>query len=228
MPISERFQRNYDVDFVICIDKTVSMESKKEAILLNIKKLMEKTVATMKQTNRTISELRAKVIAFGDYATDELPMQISKFFTFPEETDSFKQYLSDMKFDGGGDPQENAIEALAHAIKSDWNQKSQYRRQIILLFTDEGALELGERTDFSKDDEPITMPKNFDELAEWWEQMDYRAHRLVLFVPKDCYQFERILLEWNYVWACPWDGDNPLDDTDAQAISEFLVSNCGS
>ena len=103
---------------------------------------------------------------------------------------------------GGGDDPEDGYEALAYAIKSDWNMESPKKRHVIVLWSDDAAHELG----FGKAARcyPKGMARDFAQLSEWWGTeyapgfMDESAKRLLLFTPgKD--SWVRIRNNWNNV-----------------------------
>lgn len=57
----------------------------------------------------------------------------------PNEKMDLKEYLNEIYADGGGDDPESGLEALAMAMKSDFVQKGEKKRHIIILFTDAAA-----------------------------------------------------------------------------------------
>ena len=71
---------------------------------------------------------------------------------------------------GGGDDPEDGLEALAYAIRSKWNTEGLKKRQLIVVWSDAPAHELG----FGKSAEnyPKKMAKDFNELTQWWGDKD--------------------------------------------------------
>ena len=194
--MTNRKPLTYHVDIVMCIDKTGSMSRLIDEVKSKAISFCQMFVDAMEEADKAVEQLRIKVIAFGDYDYDERPMAISGFFTLPDQNEEFEKFVNSISAEGGGDEYENALEALAHAIKSDWNTQGRLKRHIILLFTDTSALELGQRIDFSKDDEQIIMPSDLDELGDWWEAMDKRSKRMCIFAP-NAYPWDDFSTSWN-------------------------------
>lgn len=111
----------------------------------------------------------------------------SKFFTLSDdssdESREFASFVSGITATGGGDAPENALEALAIAMNSDWVRTGSVRRHVIHLYTDAPALALGARKESAN--YPADMPADLAELREWWEgqTMEKRAKRLQIFAP---------------------------------------------
>ena len=175
----------YNIDLVMCIDGTGSMSPYIEEVKRNALSYRKKLVEQMERNDRNLAALRIKVIVFRDYAVDKNPMVISPFFTLSDdqndESAMFNAFVQNIEATGGGDSPENALEALAYAIKSDWSHPEGRYRQVIQLFTDAPALPLKERA-FSKK-YPNDLPADFDELTELWHSMSPRAKRLYIFAP---------------------------------------------
>lgn len=189
-------QLKYDVDIVMCIDATGSMRPildlvKKQALNLygDIKKKMEVGLETPKY----IDQMRVRVIVFRDYLADgENAMLTSDFFNLPEQAEDFSALLDEVEPFGGGDAPEDGLEALAYAMRSKWNTNTNNkRRQIIVVWTDDGTHELG----FGRKapNYPTKMPDSFAQLTEWWGYgqypgiMDNNAKRLLIYAPAKDY-----------------------------------------
>ena len=181
------FGKKYNVDFVMCIDVTGSMSPIIDEVKKTALTLPSTFLATMDEYGRHVDSLRIKVIAFGDYEYDENPMAESEFFT-ADQAGEFETYVNNLVPSGGGDIPENALEALALAFKSDWDESA--FRHVTLLFTDAPALPLGERAECPK--YPTGMPATLDELMDWYQnpadqeielKLKRQATRLVLFSP---------------------------------------------
>ena len=186
MPIG---QFSYNVDLVMIIDVTGSMgpiiNKVKETALTLPRDFLNK----MDEMGKHAEQVRFKVITFGDYKYDTAPMTESRFFE-SDEASEFENYVNNIRLEGGGDLPENALEALAYAIKSDWVTDGTMKRHIIALFTDAPALPLGARADCPE--YPTDLPKSFPELLDWYSgladptlglKIQYRAKRLILFAP---------------------------------------------
>lgn len=184
MPIEQIFNNNFDlgIDIVMCIDATGSMQWVVDGIKENALSFYRKLVAKAEENGSAVAKVRVKIIVFRDYAFDAEPMMESRFFTMDEDFDELYAFLGGIKARGGGDLPENALEALALAVKSDWSRECRRRRHAIIMWTDAPALALGERS--GEELYPSDMPKDMGELEELWkEMMDKRAKRLIVFAP---------------------------------------------
>ena len=183
----------YDVDIVMCIDGTGSMSPIIGEVKENAMSLHEKFEEAMCLAGKDPAGARIKVIVFGDYMADAEPMTESPFFELPDQNDEFRAFVQNITAKGGGDIPENAFEAIATAMKSDWApaQSGKKRRQVIVVFSDAPALPLGERAGCPN--YPSDIPHTMPELSAWWEgttqefggNYDKVAGRLVAFVPND-------------------------------------------
>ena len=177
------------IDIVMCIDATAGMSPCLDELKAKARTFPRRIVEHMEENDWKVTQLRIKLIAFRDYACDEEPMVESAFFTLPEQQDVFESCLNRIEATGGGDCPENALEALALALKSDWTTGGDKRRHIVMLFTDAPALPLGARADCPY--YPSGMPKDLPDLSAWWEGTDPtfegtfqpRNGRLIAFVP---------------------------------------------
>lgn len=209
------------VDIVFCIDVTASM-----APIINTVKnltldLYDDLIANMREkNNRIVKQLRVKVIAFRDYYCDgPYAMEESKFFTLPEQKNEFRKFVSSLEAKGGGDEPENALEAMALAMKSDWvkvtNPNNEKARNVVVIFTDASAHPLEKSADGVSEYYPSDMLKNYNELYEAWcgqgscmdnsqsYTMDKMAERLVIFAPEDAYPWSEMSEEIDYAAVVP-------------------------
>lgn len=214
-------------DFVICIDATASMAPYLDEVKANALSILQKYVEGVEEADYTLEQLRIKVIAFRDYKYDEEPMVESAFFTLPEERDAFESCLNGIEAKGGAGGAENALEALALALRSDWTTGGYRRRHIVLLFTDTGALPLGARADCPG--YPGGMPKDLAQLGSWWYGTDPtlegtyqpRAGRMVAVVPNAEPWTE--LQAWCRYWPCFTKAGMDLSDEDMECLIDLLV-----
>ncbi len=184
-----RLRREYYVDIVMCIDATGSMAPIIEEVKNNAMSFYQKFIDAMEKNDKEVAQLRVKVIAFRDYGIDEVPMMESAFFKLPEGNAQFAAFVNGIEAKGGGDEPENALEAIALALKSDWTTGGDMRRHVILVFSDAPALDLGERAGYAL--YPSGMPADLAQLQKWWEGTDQtfsstyqkKAGRMVAFVP---------------------------------------------
>ena len=134
---------DYNVDIVMCIDVTGSMDSIISEVKANALSFYQKFVDEMNNKEKSVQQLRIKVIAFRDYGVDSEPMIESKFFVLDEEKDAFYDFVNGLEAIGGGNIPENSLEALALAMNSDWVRTGSVRRHVIVMYTDAPAIPLG-------------------------------------------------------------------------------------
>ena len=220
----------YCVDIVMCIDKTGSMAPIIDEVKSNALSFYQRFVDAMDENDKEVEQLRIKVIAFGDYKADKgAAMEESKFFVLPDETDDFKAFVNGITAGGGGDEEEDALEAIALALKSDWTTEGAKRRHAVLVFSDAPAHELGKNQDISQ--YPVGMPKDIKELAAWWEGTDQtlsstyqpKAGRLVAFVP-NAYPWTE-MQAWNRYWPAFSPAGTGLADVDIQSAIDLMVGS---
>ncbi|MBE6609625.1 MAG: VWA domain-containing protein [Ruminococcaceae bacterium] len=223
-------QGNYDVDIVMCIDGTGSMGPIIEEVKSNAMSMHEKFEEAMCLAGKDPAGARIKVIVFGDYKSDPEPMQESPFFALPDQNDEFRAFVQGIRATGGGDIPENAFEAIATAMKSDWTPAKPgiKRRQAIVVFSDAPALPLGERADCGN--YPTDIPKTMPELSAWWEgttqsfggSYDPKAGRLVAFVPND--ETWTQLESWNR-FTPAYTAGKGCSELDMQTILDTIVGS---
>lgn len=219
---------SYHVDIVLCIDATGSMSPIIDKVKENALKFYDDLSVQMRQKSKHIDKLRVKVIAFRDYYVDgDMAMQISPFFTLPEEKADFQTFVSRIQADGGGDEPENGLEALALAIQSDWSKEGDKRRQIIVLWTDASTHPLELKADSKPQNYPIAqIPKNFDELTDLWDgqTMNRAAKRLILYSP-DAYAWTDIANHWENTIQYPSKAGEGLSEIDYQTILDAIANS---
>ena len=183
---------NYNIDIVMCIDGTGSMSPIIDEVKKNALNFYPNLEGAMTDAKKATGTVRMKCIVFRDYQCDEEPMRESPFFVLPDQAEELQTFVNSITANGGGDIPENALEAIATALKSDWTTEGgENRRHVIVVFTDAPALSLGERADCPN--YPTDLPKSLEELQAWWEgtseefsgtyQRD--AGRLIVFAPDD-------------------------------------------
>ena len=224
---------DYYVDIVMCIDATGSMSPILGEVKNNALSFYQKFIDSMEENDKDVAQLRIKVIAFRDYIGNKFePMVESEFFELPNQNEEFKNFVSGIKArGGGGDGPENALEAIALALRSKWTTLGTKRRHVVLVFSDAAALELGKRADCPG--YPTDLPKTLAELGSWWEGTDQslssayqpKAGRLVAFVPKVKPWTE--LQTWNRYWPAFSPAGTGLDNVDIQAAIDLLVGSIG-
>lgn len=222
---------DYDVDLVLCIDATGSMKPVFEMVKENALRLSDDIQSEATQNGKVISNLRISVILFRDYLADGVhAMEMTDFFKMPQDKSKFKTLMDQVVADGGGDEPEDALEALAYAIKSDWApaRPGTKRRQIIAVWTDASTHELGFGREAALYDPKL--PKDFGELTRWWGDHDrsnealvhYESKRLALFAPDTGY-WKKIHDNWDHVIHYPSIAGQGLDEFGYQEIIHLLV-----
>ena len=235
--MGDNYRAGYDVDIVMVMDATGSMGGLLDIVKKNAMNFYDDLMKVMNSKGKHISELRVRVIAFRDYAEyqNEIrdgkklnePMLLSQFFSLPTQSEEFKRIVSGIKAEGGGDRPEDGLEALAYAIKSEWNLSSQKHRHVIVVWSDDATHELGFGR--SADCYPKKMPNDFDELTEWWGDkqnpglMDYRSKRLLIFAPDKKY-WSTISDSWDNVIHFPSEAGKGLQDVDYETILNAIAN----
>lgn len=202
------YRISYTIDIVFCIDCTSSMKNVLDMVKENALKFYQDIIDSMAKSGKCVSCFRAKVVAFRDYIADkESAMMISDFFKLPDQKDEFECYIRSLNAYGGGeDEPEDGLEALAYAIRSDWNMEGMKRKQIIVVWTDAPTHSLGHG--MCAPGYPKNMARNMMELRYWWGGksnegfVDQRAKRLLLFTPDEP-GWSDISNEWDNVIHFP-------------------------
>ncbi len=219
----------YYVDVVLCIDATGSMSPIITEVKNNAMSLCDKFHEAMEENNKEVTELRVKVIAFRDFEDAE-PIKESEFFVLPDQNAAFQAFVNGIEAIGGGDIPENALEAIAVAMKSDWTTKGgKKRRHAIMLFSDAPALPLGTRSGSAN--YPAGMPADLTQLGAWWEGTDQsfsgtyspNAGRLVAFVPNA--EPWTDIQAWNRYWPAFSPAGTGLEDLDIQSAIDLMVGS---
>ncbi len=184
------YRITYNVDMVFCIDATGSMGGAIDMVKNNALHFYNDIVNAMAAKQKTIDELRVKVVAFRDYVADgEEAMLATDFFSLPAQAADFERCVRSIEAFGGGDDPEDGLEALAYAIKSDWNTGGTKRRQVIVVWTDANTHPIG--YGINQPNYPQGMARDFSELTAWWGDaqnpgvIEQKAKRLVLFAPEE-------------------------------------------
>lgn len=189
----------YNVDIVLCIDATGSMSGIIEKVKASALKFNDDLAQAMHEKDKSIDNLRVKVIPYRDYYEDgDQAMSESPFYALPEEKGQFASFVNGLKAVGGGDEPENGLEALALAIKSNWTKEGDKKRQVVVIWTDASAHPLEKNSGSKPSNYPSSMPANFNELTDLWEgqgPMNPSAKRLIVYSP-DAYPWTDITTHW--------------------------------
>ena len=222
--MGSNYKIRYNVDMAFCIDVTGSMDNIIEIVQNNALNLYQDVKNCMEEKGKHVDTLRVRIIAYRDYLADGTDaMQVTNFFTLPQEADSLRKCVGSLVAKGGGDDPEDGFEALGYAIKSKWNKDPGKRRHVIVLWTDDDAHDLGHGR--SSEYYPKGMAADFAELTDWWGYaaepglMDQEAKRLILFAPNvEGWKKVSGKGNWDKVLHYPSDAGNGLRDVDYNKI----------
>lgn len=230
------YKMTYNVDLVFCIDATGSMDRLIDTVKQNALNFYDDLMQTMTAKNKVIQQIRVRVIAFRDYIADgDEAMMMSDFFNLPEQAPDLKECLECIDASGGGDIPEDGLEALAYAMRSDWDMTGIKKRHVIALWTDAPAHPIG----FGKASSayPEGMAQSFEELTTWWGDMqhggymDPHAKRLVMFAPefedkkgKTPSVWRRISNEWDQTIHSPVDIEKGLINVGYETILNEIAN----
>ena len=220
---------SYNVDVCLCIDKTGSMGPIINTVKQNALNLYRDVLDSLEKKGKHVSQFRIRVIWFGDYIADPVPILVSDFLKMPEDLAKYEEFVKSIRPDGGGDAPEDGLEALAYAMRSDWVKTGWRKRHIIALFTDAPAHELG----FGRKSPSYPkhgMPEDFAQLSEMWGnkafpgEMDNSAKRLLLFAPDTTF-WDRISEGWNNVVLSPAEEATGLENVAYQYMINTIVNS---
>lgn len=229
----------YHVDIVFCIDCTESMDNILDIVKGRALHFYEDVQEMMASKNREISQLRLRVVAFRDYlayarerasgAHSNQPMLVTDFFRLPDEAGKFEISVKSLQPVGGGDDPEDGLEALAYAIRSDWDLQGHKSRHVIVLWTDAEPHLLG--TGRAAPGYPKGMANDLGELTQWWGdgQMegympDQDAKRLILYAP-DAGAWSYISENWDQVIHYPSEAGKGLREYDYKHILACIAQS---
>ncbi|MCQ2466700.1 MAG: VWA domain-containing protein [Clostridia bacterium] len=224
---------SYDccADIVFVVDASAKMKPIIDDVKDKIPAICENILNYMDQMGKPVPEPRVKIIAFRNYRYDgQDAMFESKFFDWSKERTEFLECLNGIEARHGGYYDSSAYEALALAMRSDWNEAGRVRRHVIILITDSPASPLGDPQIMSNPYYPQNMPKNLEQLERMWNGEDQeelpgmsvnRGGRLFILAP---YVPSWSALEgWEQIWNIYSHAGADLNEFDFDTISELLV-----
>ena len=99
---------DYNVDLVMCIDGTGSMGHIIKEVKENALTFYKKFTIAMEEVDKSVQQLRVKIILFRDIGVDSDSMVESKFFVLGEdgEDEEFHRFVDSIEAVGGGDQKE--------------------------------------------------------------------------------------------------------------------------
>ena len=216
----------YAVDLVLCIDKTGSMSPVIAKVKENALRLHNDLKIKLNEKHKSVSQLRIRVIAFGDiYADKDRWLLSSEFLKLPDEASAFKSFVARIEPEGGGDEPENGLEALALAIKSSWTDAGHRRRHVVVVWTDASAHTLEKRAD-SDTELAEGLPRNVDELKDLWDgqAIGQTGKRLVVFAP-EAYPWSDLRMHWDQVWLLPTRAGEGMKEHEYDEILHVLAES---
>lgn len=219
------YKVSYNVDIVFVIDSTGSMGHTVDMVKNNALSFHGQLMESMEKKQKKVDKLRVKIVSFRDYLADRDPMLVTDFFDLPGETEDLRVVTNSITADGGGDEPEDSLEALAYAIRSDWDTSCMKSRHIIVLYTDASSHPLG----FGRDSSlyPANMAKDMSELTDWWDNPDYikqSAKRLLLFAP-DTPDWNYISDNWENVIHYPSQAGEGLSEMEFNEILSVIANS---
>ena len=188
--MSEQKHFGYAVDVVICIDGSERMSPNMETVKKNVIDFYDSLEKRSQIEEKIIVEFRTKVIVYRDFKNDDEPMLQTEFFVLPDQNDEFSRFVNSIEAKGGG-ASENALEAIACAVRSEWTTKGTRNAHYIVVFSNSPFLQYGICRDCRS--YPTDLPEKFSEIGAVWTGSDkenagtfsHKDSRLFLFVPKD-------------------------------------------
>jgi hypothetical protein len=215
---------SYAVDIVFCVDVTGSMTPILDQVKANALRFYGDVQSNLTAKDKAIDELRVRVVAFRDIAADgEAALQESPFFELPAEETGFSGFVNSLVAEGGGDPPESGLEAVALAMTSPWTTRGDRRRQVIVVWTDAPAHSL----DASAVPPALAgrVPADFSALTDMWEDpqgpLGSSSKRLILFAP-DGPGWTDVSAVWENVVHHPSQAGSGLSDIDYGTIIDSI------
>jgi hypothetical protein len=215
---------SYAVDIVFCVDVTGSMTPILDQVKANALRFYSDVQSNLTAKGKAIDELRVRVVAFRDIVADgEAALQESPFFELPAEETGFSGFVNGLVAEGGGDPPESGLEAVALAMTSPWTTRGDRRRQVIVVWTDQPAHPL----DASALPPAFAgrVPADFSALTDLWEDpqgpLGSSSKRLILFAP-DGPGWSDISGVWENVVHHPSQAGGGLSDVDYGTIIDSI------
>ena len=196
----------YHVDIVFCIDCTGSMSPVIDLVKEKVRKIPDDLKVAMSKKGQHQRRIRVRVIAFRNFAWDSDCLEASEFFVIdpPIDLTNFELFVDGLSAaGGGGDEPESGLEALAVALGSDWTDKGDKQRHLVVVFTDASAHRLEDRVGAVPAAFSGLVPNSLDDLTDMWEggigvNLNKDARQMFVFGP-DTYPWNTISDAWSDV-----------------------------
>ncbi len=206
-------EQSMNLDMALAIDCSGDMTKFLEGLKRRINTLCDELTAQLQKKRYRINRLRVKVIAFRDYyyadaSSSHPPMQISPFFELPAQNEELTEFVRSLEACGGGDIEENGLEALHYAFCSEWDTRrdAMKNRQLIALFTNAAAHPLNDCRRYDAQYPEEQMPSSLWALYEEYiseQRCPARERRLLLIAPQYAYPWDQISAEWEMTMLSP-------------------------
>lgn len=244
--LGETIQKTTKTNMDVClvIDATESMSP----IINKVKRMAldfyDEVKEGMKLYHKELNQTRVKVIVFRDYYCDgPYAMEESDFYYLPDEKEAFSEFINKIEAKGGGDAPENALEAIALAMKTNWVKKDEVkgesRRHAVIVFTDAPAHPLEKAVGLDIPNYPKEMLHSYRELVEAWNacqgtcvenetsifNMDPQARRLILYAP-DAEPWSDINTDFENSYLTTVRADEGVNEIDEEVIIRLLCKSC--
>lgn len=179
------------IELCFCVDTTglgfVLKSDTAEIMAGVIKKLVQDSGEEL--------DFRVRFLSFRDYETEKTQaMTMTPFFDPYTEGKEMAEAFQALPVGGGGDLDENGLEALYIAMKGPWGDEDYQRpMRVIILITDANAVELLKRKGCEGYPEDMV---DFDGLVKYWNE-DTHSRRLILLAPSNTY-YEQLAEQCKY------------------------------
>ncbi len=214
----------YNADIVFCIDVSGSMKLF-SSLTRELSRFYEAYFHACEKYGKNINELRVRIIKFKDiYYDGKDSIRTTDFFLIPEEKHLLSKELENIVFEGGGEFEENGLEALDLAMNSDWNFSGNRRRHIIVLWTDSGAHTLEKSKKYKPKHYPLNVANSLGELTDRWDEFHDNAKRLILFAPSHS-PWEEIGASWENTIFYPSKAGDGLTEVEFDEIISCLINS---
>ena len=221
----------FHVDIVFCIDCTGSMGPVIDLVKEKVRKFPIDLKDALATKEKQVHELRIRVVAFRDLESDSDALEVSEFFMVEPSTDSanFESFVSRLGASGGGDEPESGLEALAIAMGSDWTDKGDRQRHLIVMFTDASAHKLESRIGEIPSQFTDVVPADINGLTDNWDggqatKLKKAARRLIIFGP-DAYPWNQISDAWGQTVYLPSQAGKGLEDVEYSTILDTVANS---
>ena len=217
------------LDFVFCIDASANMAPILDKVKQAVISLSREIVEEWKDWSSDYpAQIRYKVITFRDCRFDAEPLVESPFFSIPDHSQAFSDYIHSIEAKGVDYKSSSALDAIALALKSDWAVSGCFRRHDIIVFSNSFTLPICPRS--TKAPYPEHMPKNIEQLSSWWHGFDptlestFISHsgRMVAFVPAS-EPWISMGQDWCWFWTVFFPAATEFKDGDIQCALRLLI-----